>query len=141
MGTAENKELVRRFYEDVVNTGTATHMDRFIAPDCVETDGLVRVASGIDGMIAHVQGVRAVYPDLHLTVERQIAEGEWVATLVTARGTHRGAWLGMQPTGRQLVFTAVNVDRVVAGRIVEHGGAANMLLPLLEAGAIRVVGG
>lgn len=133
------KRLVRRFYEEVVGTGDVDRVPEFVAEECVETDGLTRVESGIDGMREHVRGVRAVYPDLRITVDRQIAEGEWVATLITARGTHRGSWLGMKPTGRPLVFTGVNVDRVVGGRIVEHGGAANMLLPFLEAGAIRVV--
>jgi len=113
----------------------------FVAADCVETDGKVRLASGVEGMADHVAAVRDVYPDLHLTIERQIAEGDWVVSLVTARGTHRGSWLGMKPTGRKLVFTGVNVDRVRDGRIVEHGGAANMLEPLLEAGALRVVSG
>lgn len=139
MGTEENKRLVRRFYEEVVSTGAVSNLADFIAPNCVETDGNVRVARGIDGMAQHVQGVREVYPDLRLTVERQIAEGEWVVTQVTARGTHAGSWLGMKPTGKRLVFTGVNVDRVVDGRVIEHGGAANMLEPLLEAGAINVV--
>ena len=139
MGTKENKRLVRRFYEEVVSTGDVSNMAEYIAPDCVETDGKVRVESGVEGMTEHVRGVREVYPDLTLTVERQIAEGEWVVTQVSARGTHRGPWLGITPTDRALVFTGVNVDRVVDGRIVEHGGAANMLEPLLEAGAIRVV--
>ena len=46
----------------------------------------------------------------------------------------------MKPTGKSVVFTGVNVDRVVNGKRVEHGGAANLLGPLLEIGAIRVVG-
>jgi hypothetical protein len=46
----------------------------------------------------------------------------------------------MKPTGKRVEITGVNVDRVVDGRIVEHGGAANLLGPLLEIGAIRVVG-
>jgi predicted ester cyclase len=90
-------------------------------------------------MQQHVLGVRATYPDLHLTIERQIAEGEWVVTQITARGTHRGEWLGIAPTGLPVVITGVNVDRVVGGRIVEHGGAANMLDALLEIGAVRPV--
>ena len=73
-------------------------------------------------------------------VEQQIAEGEWVATRITARGTHSGEWLGIAPTGRSVAFSGVNWDRVVDGRIVEHGGAANMLGPLLEIGAVRAVG-
>jgi predicted ester cyclase len=80
-------------------------------------------------MAAHVAGVRKVYPDLKITIEHQIAEGEWVVSVITARGTHEGEWLGMKPTGRTMVFSGVNVDRVVDGRLVEHGGAANMLMP------------
>jgi predicted ester cyclase len=72
-------------------------------------------------------------------VEQQIAEGEWVATRLTARGTHSGAWMGMTPTGRQVIVTGVNLDRVVNGRIVEHGGAANMLEALLAIGAVQIV--
>jgi predicted ester cyclase len=139
MTIEDNKRLVRRFIEEVVNTGKVDHIAEFVSSDCVETDGKVRVISGVEGMAQHVRGVRETYADLCLTVERQIAEGEWVVTQVTARGTHRGTWLGIKPTGRPVVITGVNVDRVVRGRIVEHGGAANMLEALLEIGAVRVV--
>jgi predicted ester cyclase len=139
MSVEQNKEVVRRFYEKVVNTGETAQIGDLIAPDCVATDGEVRVVSGIEGMTEHVRAVREVYADLHVTIRRQIAEGEWVVSMVTVRGTHRGTWLGIRPTGRPLVFQGVNVDRVVDGRIVEHGGAANMLEPFLEAGALQVV--
>lgn len=139
MSLSANKLLVRRFLEDVVNTGNVDTMADFVSSDCVETDGKVRIVSGVAGMQEHVRGVRRTFPDLHLTVERQIAEGEWVVTQVTARGTHRGEWLGIRPTGQPVVITVVNVDRVVDGRIVEHGGAANMLDALLEIGAVRPV--
>jgi len=140
MSTERNKQIVRRFYEEIVNTGDVTRIAEFVAPDCVEVDGTRQVPSGHDGMTAHVQGVRATYPDLRLEIGRQVAEGEMVVTEIVATGTHRGEWLGMKPTGRRLTFTGVNVDRVVGGRIVEHGGAANLLGPLLESGAIRIVG-
>ena len=113
-------------------------MARFISPDYTEVYRNARHAVGLEGAKEHVLGVRRTYPDLHLTVEQQIAEGDWVVTLVTARGTHRGVWLGMAPTGKVVEMTAVNLDRVIEGRIVEHGGAANLLEPLLEIGAIKV---
>ena len=139
MDTSPQKRIVRRFYEEVVNTGDVTRIAELISPECIEMDGNTPLASGIEGVVNHVRGVRTTFPDLHLTVERQIAEGDWVVTVITARGTHQGMWLGMKPTGQKLVFTGVNVDKVIDGRIVEHGGAANMLGPLLEAGALRVV--
>lgn len=124
----------------MVNTGAVDELPRFVSPDYAEVHQNVRYPVGIEGAREHVLGVRRTYPDLLLTVVRQIAEGEWVVTQVTMRGTHRGPWLGIRPTGRMIEASAVNVDRVVAGRIVEHGGAANLLEPLLQAGAIQVVG-
>jgi predicted ester cyclase len=93
---------------------------------------------GIEGAKSHVLGVRATYRDLHLTIERQIAEGEGVVSCIRVRGVHAGEWAGIRPTGKLLTFTGVNVNRVVGGRIVEHGGAANLLGPLLASGAISI---
>ncbi len=140
MSTDDNKRLVRRYYEEIVNTGDTREIERFISPDYEEVHDNIRHPIGLEGARKHVEGVRQVYGDLHLTVEQQIAEGEWVVTRVTMRGTHRGEWLGIAPTGKAVEMTAVNVDRVVDGKIVEHGGAANLLGPLLEIGAVRVVG-
>ena len=138
MGVADNTRLVRRFYEDVVNTGDVSILAEFISPDYVEVYNNRQHPIGLAGARDHVLGVRRTYPDQHLTVEQQIGEGEWVVTRVTMRGTHKGEWLGMKPTGARVEMTAVNVDRVVDGRIVEHGGAANLLEPLLEIGAVRI---
>jgi len=140
MSIEENKLLVRRYMEEVVNTADVRRLTEFISPDYVEVFNNVRYPVGLEGARRHVLGVRDVYPDLHVTIEQQIAEGDWVVSRITARGTHQGAWLGMNPTGKALEFTGVNIDKVVGGRIVEHGGAANMLEPLLQAGAIRVIG-
>ena len=140
MSTENNKQLVRRFYEEVVNTGAVHRLAEFITPDYVEIHDNTEHHVGMEGARDHILGVRATYHDLHLTVELQIAEGDRVVTQVTARGIHQGTWMGIKPTGRAVEFSCVNVDRVVGGRIVEHGGAANMLGPLLAIGAVKVVG-
>ena len=140
MSQDANKLLVRRFIEEIVNTGDVDRIGEYVSPNYVEVHEGTRHLIGIEGAKAHVVGVRQTYANLHLTIQQQIAEGEWVATCITARGTHKGSWLGMKPTGKPVAFTGVNVDRVVDGRIVEHGGAANLLGPLLETGALRVVG-
>lgn len=134
MDTDSNKELVRRYYEQVVSTGNVSRIAEFIASDYAEVHDNVRHQLGLEGARQHVLGVRRTYPDLQLTIEQQIAEGPWVVSCVTMRGTHRGEWLGIAPTGRAVQLTAVNVDRVLDGRIVEHGGAANLLGPMLEIG-------
>jgi predicted ester cyclase len=136
----DNKDLVRSYYEEIGNTGNIGHIEEFVSEDYTEVFNGIRHPVGIEGAKAHILGVRQTYPDLHITIENQIAEGDWVVTCITAHGTHLGKWLGMKPTGKKVIITGVNVDRVIGGRIVEHGGAANMLEALLEIGAIRVVG-
>jgi predicted ester cyclase len=139
MALRDNKTLVKRYYEEIVSNGKVDCVEEFVAPDYVEVHDGRQYAVGIEGARAHVLGVRQTYADFKILVERQIAEGEWVASCIVAHGTHVGRWLDIEPTHRSVSFTAVNIDRVVGGRIVEHGGAANMLGPLLEIGAIRVV--
>jgi predicted ester cyclase len=140
MSTTDNKLLVRKYIEEVINTGNVDKMEDYVSRDYTEIFEGKRYSVGVDGAKEHICGVRQTYPDLMLTIEHQIAEGEYVATSITARGTHRGLWLGIQPTGKVVAYTGVNIDRVVDGRIVEHGGAANLLGPLLEIGAVRVAG-
>jgi predicted ester cyclase len=136
----DNKLLVRKYIEEVINTGVVDEIEKYISNDYTEIFEGKRYLLGIDGAREHIRGVRRTYPDLTLTIEQQVAEGEYVATCITARGTHQGEWLGIKPTGKLVTYTGVNIDRVVNGRIAEHGGAANLLGPLLEIGGVRVVG-
>jgi predicted ester cyclase len=135
----ENKKIIRRYIEEVVNTGDIERLDEFVSPDYTETLDPDKKILGIEGARQHISGVRKTFPDLHLTVEKQISEDDWVVTCITARANHLGEWIGMKPTGKKVEITAVNVDRIVKGKIVEHGGAANMFEALLGIGAIRVV--
>ena len=63
-----------------------------------------------------------------------LRQGEWTTPL---EGTHLGPWPGTVPTGKRLIFTGVNIDRVEGGKIVEHGGAVNTFETLWDAGMIR----
>ena len=139
MSIEDNKLLIREYIEKVVNTGNVNDIEKYISPDYYEGNKPEGQIVGIEGAKQHILGVRQTYPDLHLTIEQQIAEGDWVVTRITARGTHQGNWMGIKPTGKKVEITGVNIEKVINGRIVEHGGAANTLEPLLKIGAIKVV--
>lgn len=139
MSVEKNKQIVRNYINVIINTGNVEMITDYIASNYIEVHDGKRYAIGIEGAKEHILGVRRVYPDLNLTIDNQIAEGEWVATCFTAQGTQKGEWLGIEPTGKVLTYTGVNINRIKDGKIVEHGGAANMLGPLLEVGAIKVV--
>jgi predicted ester cyclase len=140
MPANDNKKVVRKYIEEVINTGDVGEINKFVSADYTEVFEGKRYPIGIQGAKEHILGVRQTYPDLTLTIDRQIADGDYVATCITAQGTHSGHWLGIKPTGKMVTYTGVNIDKVVDGRIVEHGGAANMLGPLIEIGAVRIVG-
>ncbi|MCB2208627.1 MAG: ester cyclase [Bacteroidetes bacterium] len=136
MSEFENKLIIRRFIEEIENTGVVTNIHEFISENYVEVSEGERHPIGIKGAIEHVLGIRKVYPDLKLTIKNQISEGEWVVTIYSVTGTFKKEWFDMKPTGKPITFTGVNVDRIKNGKIIEHGGAANLLEPLLKAGVI-----
>lgn len=128
---------MRRYYEEIVSEGKTDAAADYVSEDYTEVHENQRYRLGVAGAQDHIRGVRSTYPDLRLTVDQQISEGEWVVTRLTMRGTHLGEWMGIKPTGRSICVTAVNIDRVVENRIVEHGGAANLLTAMLEIGAVK----
>jgi predicted ester cyclase len=136
MNKSNNKEIILRFVKEIENTGDVSNIQEFIAEDYTEVYEGVRHQIGIQGAIDHVLGVRRVYPDLEMTVENQISEGEWVVTVYSVTGTFENEWFDMKPTGKPITYTGVNVDRIKDGKIVEHGGAANLLDPLMKAGVV-----
>ena len=134
-----NKTIVKEYIEKVVNTGNVELIAQFVSSDYVEIYKNKRYAIGIKGAKEHITGVRKTYPDLKLSIDLQIEEGELVATCYTMGGTHTGSWMGIKPTGKRMEITGVNIDRIIDNKIVEHGGAANMFEGLLEIGAIKIV--
>jgi predicted ester cyclase len=137
MEKRDNKTIIRQYVERIENTGDVSHIREFISEDYSEIYEGERYPIGIQGAIDHVLGVRRVFPDLNLTIENLISEGEWVVTIYSVTGTFKDEWFGMKPTGKPITFTGVNVDRIREGKIIEHGGAANLFDPLLKAGVIE----
>jgi len=135
-----NKRIVKEYIEKVINTGNVELIPQFVSSDYVELYNNKKYPIGIEGAKEHLTGVRNTYPDLKLSIDLQIEEGELVATCYTMRGTHSGEWMGIKPTGRRIKVTGVNIDRIIDNKIVEHGGAANMFDGLLEIGAIKIMG-
>lgn len=135
----QNKELVAQYIQEVLNTGNIASIDEFIGQDYTEVYKNQRYKIGIEGAKKHILGVRETYPDLHLTINQQFTDGNWVITSYTMTGTHTGLWMNIKPTGKKVEITGVNIDKISDGRIVEHGGAANLFEPLLEIGAIQII--
>ena len=100
-------------------------MPNYVSDACVVRLGEAVYPVGIAGMQPHMLDVRKTYPDLKMTIIRQYCDGNYVISEFIMEGTHAGEWLGIQPSGKKLSISGVNIDRVVDGKITEHGGAAN----------------
>jgi predicted ester cyclase len=135
MSAEENKTIVRRFLEEVVNTGNLALADRFIAP-LIHDHNAGTEPLGLEAYKRHILAVRTTYPDFQVTIEDLIAEGEKVVARVTGHGTHLGRWWGVAPTGKQVTITGINIDRIVDGKVVEHWGEADTVSALLQIEAI-----
>jgi steroid delta-isomerase-like uncharacterized protein len=117
MSIEQNKALSRRYIEQMHNTKNPALADEVFATDCV-----VHLAGDVvrrEGYKQLVSKFFAAFPDLHVTVEDQIAEGDRVATRWTTRGTETGKLDGIGPTNRPATVTGICIDRIASGRIVE----------------------
>ncbi len=118
--SAENMAIARRFLEEAFNSGNLAVVDELVAPEFVNHDAaLPEPTTGIEAAKASINGYREAFPDLRLTIEQQLAEGEYVATRWSARGTHQGDLMGIAPTGKQATVTGITIDRIVDGKFVE----------------------
>ncbi len=117
---SENKALVRRWLEEVFTGGAFSRLDGIFARNYVLHDpSFPEEVHGFGGIVRYVGVYRAAFPDLHVSVEDQVAESDTVATRWAARGTHRGAFLGMPPTGDEVAVSGIEFDRIIGGRIDE----------------------
>jgi steroid delta-isomerase-like uncharacterized protein len=120
MTAQENKTIVRRLVEEVVNAGDLDRADALIAADCVDHAAPSPQASGPAGFKQGVAMLRAGFPDLRITIEDLIAEEDRVAARLTLRGVHQGQFAGYAPTGRPATWSAMAAWRVAGGKIVER---------------------
>jgi predicted ester cyclase len=135
MSVEENKVIVRRIPEEVLNKGDLSVLDEIVAPGFVNLTPLPGLPDrGVEALRALVNTVRTAFPDLHYTLEASIAEGDMVVHLATARGTNTGPFMGMGPTGKSATWKEIHIVRVVNGKIVDHTGIID------EAGMMRQLG-
>lgn len=114
------KTISRRMFDEVWSGGNLNVIDELVAPDATGHDPAnPDVPPGPEGVRRLVTMYRSAFPDLRLTVEDQIAEGDKVTTRWTARGTQQGDLPGVPATGRQGTITGISIDRIEGDKIRE----------------------
>jgi steroid delta-isomerase-like uncharacterized protein len=118
--SVQNQALTRRIFEDVWSGGKLELIDQLFAPEFVgHPTGPEDEMRGPGGAKELVARFREAFPDIVFTVEDQIAEGETVVTRWSARGTHDGELMGVDPTGRKATVTGITIQRFRDGKVLE----------------------
>jgi steroid delta-isomerase-like uncharacterized protein len=129
--TENNKEIARRFMEECWNKGDKDAMRDLIADKCRYHDPAF---PGVENVQQHITACRSAFPDLRFTIEDMIGERNEVVAHWTAHGTHKGPFLGMQPTNRSCTVSGTSISRIEGGKIVEHWADWNVMTLMEQLG-------
>jgi len=133
MSTEDNKELVRR-YIATWNSGNLEGMAEFWSAEMVHH---TRMGShGFDKVFSIVSDFMTAFPDLQFEIDDLVADGDRVASRMTARATHTGEYLGVPPTGRKVSCSVFGFARVADGKLVEHWGVTDELHMMQQVGLV-----
>jgi steroid delta-isomerase-like uncharacterized protein len=132
----DNKEIVRRAITEPW-TGNLDVIDELIADDYVGHDpSMPEPTRGPEGVKEFFGIFMAAYPDASITIEEQIADGDWVASRWTGRGTHKGELMGIPATGKQVTVSGITISRLAGGKIAEEWNNWDTLGMMQQLGAI-----
>jgi len=136
MSVDQNKALIRRLYDEALNKGNLEVVDEIIAPNYIR-HGLAPGASpGPESTKQVFTMMRTAFPDLCITVEPVVGEGDMVAAQLTHRGTHKGEFMSIAPTGKQVTVTTVGIYRFAGNKLEEAWIQMDELGMLQQLGAI-----
>jgi predicted ester cyclase len=125
--TSRNKAVVHAYLDEIAQSGNIIARERYFASTTPFNGD-----SDLARQFSRIVETRLAFPDLQMTIEQQIAEGPWVATRVTYRGTHMGEFAGIPATGRRIEYSGTAMDRLENGKVVEMWHTVNMHLLLRQ---------
>ena len=127
MSIDENKVIVRRWNDEIWNRGNLATIDELFAVDFVFDYPPPEANPDREGYKQFITRNFRTWADIHCTIEDMVAEGDKVAVRWTGRGTHKGEFWGVAPTGREATLRGISIIRIEGGKIVEEWGFMNAL--------------
>ena len=134
MSTEENKAIVHRIFNEFLNTGNLDAADEFFAVNFVNHSPGRGTAPDREGMKQFIASLRTTFPDMKLSPDDLIAEGDKVAVRMTASGTHLGEIARVPPTGKRISWDAMSILHFVDGKVVERWNLSDELAILQQLG-------
>ncbi|BDI30782.1 hypothetical protein CCAX7_28330 [Capsulimonas corticalis] len=119
MALEQNKQIIQRFMDEVLNDKNLSAMDEIVAEDFIEHVPFPGQGPGREGLRHTIAGLISAFPDMKWTTDERVAEGDTVVTRFTWTGTHNGDFLGMPATGKSIEVWGVVIDVVRDGLFAE----------------------
>ena len=136
MSVEQNKALISRLYEEALNKGNLTEIDEIIAPDYVRHGLAPEAPHGPESTKQVFTKMRTAFPDLCITIGPVVGEGDMVAAQLTLHGTHKGEFMGVAPTGKDVTVTTIGIYRFAGSKLKEAWIQMDELGMLQQLGAI-----
>ena len=141
MSAEENKALVRRYAEELLNRKNLDLFEEIFAPGFVLYGAGPDQVSGVEDLKQFFVMLHSGFPDFQGTIEDLFAaEGDKVVLRFTFRGTHQGEFMGIGPTGNRVTMPGIDIFRIAAGKIVELWNQEDVLGMMQQMGAIPELG-
>ncbi|GAB4328207.1 MAG: hypothetical protein Kow0074_23990 [Candidatus Zixiibacteriota bacterium] len=136
MTTEQNKERVREFFDKVINGRDMTRFDDYLSSNFVEHEPLEPFPPTREGVRSFFESMRAAFPDLKVSIEDMVAEGDKVVARQMWRGTHKGEFMGVPASGKTVAFPVIDILRLADGKATDHWGVPGTLTMMQQIGAI-----
>lgn len=133
MSTKQNQTAFKHVITEAFNKGNYDVLSEYFHPNFIEHQ--FGLHPTIEGFKKDIQFLRTAFPDLTLTIEDMVADGDKVWARMTARGTNLGGFMG-PPNGKQFIATIFDMCRFEGGRVVEHWGSPDRFAILIQLGLL-----
>lgn len=137
ISTEENKAIIRRWNKEIWSKGKLAAIDEILATDFVFNYPPPGVEPDREVYKQIVKSYFVGFPDFKSTIEDMVAEGDKVAVRWTGRGTHKGEFMGIAPTGKKVTVTGISIIRIVGGKIVEEWTEMDNLGAMQQLGVVK----
>ena len=130
----QNKATARRFYDEVFNRGDVSAIDQLCAADFQDHTAMPGQPPGPQGLKQIMGTYLKAFPDIKVTVEEMIAEGDLVAARFAGTATHKGEMFGTAPTGKRITFSGIDFLRFKNGKVTDAWHQGDDVIALMQLG-------
>ena len=138
--TTITPQMVERIPLEVLNNSNFGLINELVASDFVDHSAQFGVAPTREGFKESLIALKTAFPDLRYTIDDTIESGDRIVHRLTARGTMKADYMGIQATNRQATWNEIHIAQVVNGRLTEHWGIVDQLAMLVQLGVVEAPG-